>query len=55
MTDLPDTNAISAYLRGDNPRIIAKMAAAQALRLRATLVTRNIREFSRIPNLKGEN
>ena len=128
MTYLPDTNAISAYMRGDDPRIIAKMSAAfgelclsvivlaerefgvtkgaraharlklaelaqtipvepftrddcthyaairhdleargvgigsmdtliaaQALRLGATIVTRNVREFGRIPGLKVEN
>ncbi len=128
MTYLPDTNALSAYMRGDNPKTISKMTAAfgelclsvivlaerefgvtkgasaharlklaelaqtipvepftrddcthyaairhdleargagigpmdtliaaQALRLGATIVTRNVREFSRIPGLKVEN
>lgn len=128
MIYLPDTNAISAYMRGDNAALIAKMQehfgelclsvivlaerefgvtkgtsaharlklaelaqtlpveafsrddcthyaairhdlearglgigpmdtliAAQALRLGATLVTRNVREFSRISGLKVEN
>ena len=128
MTYLPDTNAISAYMRGDNPKLVAKMTAAfgelclsvivlaerefgvtkgasaharlklaelaqtlpvesftrddsthyaaircdleargigigpldtliaaQALRLGATIVTRNVREFGRVSGLKVEN
>ena len=128
MTYLPDTDAISAYMRGDSPKLNAKMAeafgelrlsaialaerefgvtkgtnararlvlaelaqtlpvepftrddsthyaairhdleargvgigpmdtliAAQALRLGATVVTRNVREFGRVPGLKVEN
>jgi tRNA(fMet)-specific endonuclease VapC len=130
MLYLPDTNAISAYMRGSNPALAAKMQeafergelrlsvivlaerefgvlkgggatyrrklqeleemltvepftredarryaairqqleargqgigpfdtliAAQALRLKATIVTRNIREFSRVPSLAVEN
>ncbi len=128
MAYLPDTNAISAYMRGDNPKTISKMTAAfgelclsvivlaerefgvtkgananarlrlaelaqtipvehftrddcthyaairhdleargvgigpmdtliaaQALRMGATIVTRNVREFSRVPGLKVEN
>lgn len=128
MIYLPDTNAISAYMRGDNAKLVGKMTAAfgeltlsvivlaerefgvtkgasaharlklaelaqtlpvepftrddsthyaairhdlesrgvgigpmdtliaaQALRLGATLVTRNVREFSRVPGLKVEN
>lgn len=31
------------------------LIAAQALRLKATLVTRNTREFSRVPELRVEN
>jgi tRNA(fMet)-specific endonuclease VapC len=31
------------------------MIAAQALRLGATLITRNTREFRRVPGLKVEN
>ena len=31
------------------------LIAAQALRLRATVVTRNVREFSRVPGLTVEN
>lgn len=31
------------------------LIAAQALRLRATVVTRNVREFSRVPGLAVEN
>lgn len=128
MTYLPDTNTISAYMRGDNPKIVEKMTAAfgeltlsvivlaerefgvakgssanarvklaelaqtlpvepftrddcthyaairhdleahgagigpmdtliaaQALRLGATVITRNVREFGRVPGLKVEN
>jgi len=128
MTYLPDTNAVSAYMRGDSPKLNAKMAeafgelclsvivlaerefgvtkgtnaharlklaelaqslpvepftrddsthyaairhdlesrgdgigpmdtliAAQALRLGATVITRNVREFSRVPGLRVEN
>jgi tRNA(fMet)-specific endonuclease VapC len=128
MTYLPDTNAVSAYMRGDNPRIVERMRnsfgelclsvivlaerefgvakgsnsnarlklaelaqtlpvepftredsthyaairhdleargagigpmdtliAAQALRLGATVVTRNTREFGRVAGLKAEN
>ena len=128
MTYLPDTNAISAYMRGDSPKLNSKMAeafgelclsaivlaerefgvtkgmnararmvlaelaqtlpvepftrddsthyaairhdlesrgvgigpmdtliAAQALRLGATVITRNVREFGRVPGLKVEN
>ncbi len=128
MIYVPDTNAISAYMRGDNPKFVAKMQehfselclsvivlaerefgvtkgtnaharlklaelaqtlpvekfsrddcthyaairhdlesrglgigpmdtliAAQALRLGATIVTRNVREFSRVSGLKVEN
>lgn len=128
MIYLPDTNAVYAYMRGDNPQIVTKMQehfgelclsvivlaerefgvtkgtsaharlrlaelaqvlpvepfsrddcthyaairhdlesrgqgigpmdtliAAQALRLGATLVTRNVKEFSRINGLKVEN
>jgi tRNA(fMet)-specific endonuclease VapC len=128
MIYLPDTNAISAYMRGDNPKLVGKMTvafgelclsvivlaerefgvtkgasahariklaelaqtlpvepftrddsthyaairhdleargvgigpmdtliAAQALRLGATIVTRNVREFSRVAGLKVEN
>lgn len=128
MIYLPDTNAVSAYMRGDNQQLVAKMQehfgelclsvivlaerefgvtkgtsaharlklaelaqtlpvetftrddcthyaairhdlesrslgigpmdtliAAQALRLGATLVTRNVREFSRVSGLKVEN
>jgi tRNA(fMet)-specific endonuclease VapC len=128
MTYLPDTNAISAYMRGDNPKLVDKMRdsfgelclsvivlaerefgvtkgtnanariklaelaqtipvepftrddcthyaairhdleargagigpmdtliAAQALRLGATVVTRNVREFVRVSGLKVEN
>jgi len=128
MTYLPDTNAVSAYMRGDNPKLVEKMQesfgvlrlsvivlaerdfgvtkgsnaharlklaelaqtlpvepftrddstryaairhdleargagigpmdtliAAQALRLGATIVTRNVREFGRVPGLKIEN
>ena len=28
MTYLPDTNTVSAYMRGDNPKFMAKMTAA---------------------------
>lgn len=125
---LPDTNAISAYMRGDKPKLVQKMSenfgelclsvivlaerefgvtkgtsetnrlrlaelaqclpvepftredsahyaairhdleargegigpmdtliAAQALRMGATVVTRNTREFGRVPGLKVEN
>jgi tRNA(fMet)-specific endonuclease VapC len=125
---LPDTNAISAYMRGDNPKLVQRMRdafgelylsvivlaerefgvtkgsnaqarlklaelaqtlpveaftrdesthyaairhdleargagigpmdtliAAQALRLGATIVTRNVRGFGRVPGLKVEN
>jgi tRNA(fMet)-specific endonuclease VapC len=128
MIYLPDTNAVSAYMRGDDPRLIERMQssfaelclsvivlaerefgvtkgtkaharlqlaalaqvlpvepftrddcshyaairhdleargegigpldtliAAQALRLGATVVTRNLREFGRVPGLKAEN
>jgi tRNA(fMet)-specific endonuclease VapC len=128
MIYLPDTNAVSAYMRGDNPGLVAKMQehfselclsvivlaerefgvtkgtnaharlklaelsqilpvetftrddcthyaairhdlesrgqgigpmdtliAAQALRLGATVVTRNVREFGRVAGLKVEN
>lgn len=128
MTYLPDTNAISAYMRGDNPKLVDKMRdsfgelclsvivlaerefgvtkgtnanarirlaelaqtipvepftrddcthyaairhdleargtgigpmdtliAAQALRLGATVVTRNVREFERVSGLRVEN
>jgi tRNA(fMet)-specific endonuclease VapC len=128
MIFLPDTNAVSAYMRGDNPRLVDKMRnsfgelclsvivlaerefgvakgsnsnarlklaelartlpvepftrddsthyaairhdleargagigpmdtliAAQALRLGATVVTRNTREFGRVTGLKVEN
>jgi tRNA(fMet)-specific endonuclease VapC len=128
MIYLPDTNAVSAYLRGDNPRLVQKMQdsfgelclsvivlaerefgvtkgtnafarlklaelaqtvpvepfnrddcthyaairhdlearglgigpmdtliAAQGLRLGATIVTRNVKEFSRVAGLKVEN
>ena len=128
MTYIPDTNAISAYMRGDNPKLVSKMTAAfgelslsvivlaerefgvtkgtnaharlklaelaqtlpvepftrddcthyaairhdleargvgigpmdtliaaQALRLGATIITRNVREFTRIEGLKVEN
>jgi tRNA(fMet)-specific endonuclease VapC len=128
MTYLPDTNAISAYMRGDDPKLVDKMRdsfgelclsvivlaerefgvtkgsnanarmrlaelaqtipvepftrddcthyaairhdleargegigpmdtliAAQALRLGATIVTRNVREFERVSGLKVEN
>jgi tRNA(fMet)-specific endonuclease VapC len=128
MIYLPDTNAISAYMRGDNPKLVDKMRdsfgelclsvivlaerefgvtkgsnanarirlaelaqtipvepftrddcthyaairhdleargegigpmdtliAAQALRLGATVVTRNVREFERVSGLKVEN
>ncbi len=128
MIYMPDTNAISAFMRGDHPGLVAKMTesfgelylssivlaerefgvtkgtqalarlklaelaellpvepftredarhyaairhdlesrgqgigpmdtliAAQALRLGATLVTRNVREFSRVPGLKVVN
>jgi tRNA(fMet)-specific endonuclease VapC len=128
MIYLPDTNAVSAYLRGDNPKLVERMKAAfgelclsvivlaerefgvtkgtnaharlmlaelartlpvepftradsthyaairhdleargagigpmdtliaaQALRLAATVVTRNIREFERVSGLKVEN
>jgi tRNA(fMet)-specific endonuclease VapC len=125
---LPDTNAISAYMRGDNPKLVRRMGeafgelclsvivlaerefgvtkgsnaqarlklaelaqtlpvepftredsthyaairhdleargagigpmdtliAAQALRLGATIITRNVREFGRVSGLKVEN
>jgi tRNA(fMet)-specific endonuclease VapC len=128
MTYLPDTNAVSAYMRGDSPKLSAKMGeafgelclssivlaerefgvtkgtnaharlklaelaqtlpvepftrddsthyaairhdidsrgvgigpmdtlfAAQALRLGATVITRNVREFGRVRGLKVEN
>ena len=128
MTYIPDTNALSAYMRGDNPKLTAKMQeafgelclsvivlaerqfgvtkgvsadarlklavlaqllpvepftrddcahyaairhdleargagigpmdtliAAQAARMGATVVTRNVREYGRIPGLKVEN
>ena len=128
MIYLPDTNAVSAYMRGDNPGLVARMQehfgelclsvivlaerefgvtkgtnaharlklaelaqalpveaftrddsthyaairhdlesrgqgigpmdtliAAQALRLGATVVTRNVREFGRVAGLKVEN
>ena len=128
MIYLPDTNAVSAYMRGDNPRLVEKiqaafgelylsvivlaerefgvtkgsnaharlklaelahtlpvepftredcthyasirhdleakgagigpmdtLIAAQALRLGAVVVTRNAREFGRVPGLKVEN
>jgi tRNA(fMet)-specific endonuclease VapC len=128
MTYLPDTNALSAYMRGDNPKLVGKMQqafgelslsaivlaerefgvtkgtnamarlklaelaetlpvepftradathyaairhdlearglgigpmdtliAAQGLRLGATIVTRNVNEFSRVTGLKVEN
>ncbi len=128
MIYLPDTNAISAYMRGDNPKLVQRMRdafgelylsvivlaerefgvtkgsnaqarlklaelaqtlpveaftrdesthyaairhdleargagigpmdtliAAQALRLGATIVTRNVRGFGRVPGLKVEN
>lgn len=31
------------------------LIAAQALRLGATVITRNVREFERVPGLKAEN
>ena len=31
------------------------LLAAHALALRATLITRNVREFSRVPNLRVED
>jgi len=128
MIYLPDTNAVSAYMRGDNPKLVEKMRAAfgelclsvivlaerefgvtkgtnaharlmlaelaeilpvepftrddsryyaairhdledrgvgigpmdtliaaQALRIGATVITRNIREFSRVSGLRAEN
>lgn len=128
MTYLPDTNAISAYMRGDDPKLVGRMRdsfgelclsvivlaerefgvtkgsnanarirlaelaqiipvepftrddcthyaairhdleargegigpmdtliAAQALRLGATVVTRNVREFERVPGLRVES
>ena len=128
MIYLPDTNAVSAYMRGDNPKLVQKMQdafgemclsvivlaerefgvakgananarlrlaelaqtlqvepftrddsthyaairhdlearglgigpmdtliAAQAQRLGATVITRNVREFGRVPGLKVEN
>jgi tRNA(fMet)-specific endonuclease VapC len=128
MTYLPDTNAVSAYMRGGDPKLTSKMTeafgelclsvivlaerefgvtkgvnaharlklaelaqtipvepfsrddcthyaairhdleargegigpmdtmiAAQALRMGATVITRNVREFGRVPGLKVEN
>lgn len=128
MTYLPDTNAVSAYMRGGDPKLTSKMTeafgelclsvivlaerefgvtkgvnaharlklaelaqtipvepfsrddcthyaairhdleargegigpmdtmiAAQALRMGATVITRNVREFGRVPGLKAEN
>jgi tRNA(fMet)-specific endonuclease VapC len=48
---------LRAYLerRGETIGPYDLLIAAQALRLGATLVTNNIREFNRVPNLKFED
>jgi|GEM_PF-4363514 predicted nucleic acid-binding protein len=51
MIYLPDTNAFSAHLASKSPALSARLKAGHG----ATLVTRNVAEFARVPGLKVEN